>query len=125
MNRTGDVEVPDGQANTTLVLDDGTAGVAIEGDVTLDGNHTALYGLGVEDTRITGNLVITGHNVRVRGVTVEGDVIIRGNQAALVLVDVKGNVLVQGDKAVLAEMQVRGTVRGDGDRPTMIHVARE
>lgn len=105
---TGDIDIVQNANNTTVTFDDSLNGTPFVGDVSLDGNNVALYGNGPDNTIIDGNVVVTGNNVRIRGVTITGNLTIILNSAAIVLNRVYGNVEIAKNNTIFAQNDVYG-----------------
>jgi pectate lyase len=67
---------------------------------TIASNKVTLIGRGTGATVIRGNLIITGNNCVVRGLTVDGNVVIRGNNANLTRARILGRVDSSGNNNV-------------------------
>ncbi|MEZ0312922.1 MAG: hypothetical protein ACAI38_14195 [Myxococcota bacterium] len=104
----GDVDVAQNANNTTVVFDDALDGVPFVGNVSVDGNNVSIYGNGPDKTIIDGDVVITGNNVRLRGVTITGNLSITLNSAAVVLSRIHGDVLITKNGTVFVENDVFG-----------------
>lgn len=107
-NTQGDVDVVQSANHTTVTFDESMNGVPLVGDVNVDGNGVSIYGNGPDNTIIDGDVVITGNNVRLRGVTITGNLSITLNNAAVVLSRVHGDVLITKNGTVFVENDVYG-----------------
>ncbi len=104
----GDIEVAQNANNTTVVFDASLDGVPFVGNLSVDGNNVSVYGNGPDNTIIDGDVVITGNNVRLRGVTITGNLSITLNGASVVLSRIHGDVLISKNGTVFAENDVYG-----------------
>ncbi len=119
-NESGNVVLPQNANNAVLVFAPETNGVAIEGDLSVDGNNVTLFGNGPDETVIDGNVELTGNNARIRGVTIKGDLTMDLNNLSAVLVRVEGNVIIQGNNAVLAGSVVFGDLRSGSNNHVLV-----
>jgi hypothetical protein len=114
----GDVEVVQNANNTTITFDSATDGMAIAGNISVDGNNVAIYGNGPENTVLDGDVTLDGNNVRMRGLTITGDLIIRKNNLAVVLCRVLGNVRLETEStngSVFAQNEIWGDFTSDSN----------
>lgn len=114
----GDVDVAQNANKTTVVFDEASNGVPLEGDVTIDGNNVAIYGNGPDNTIIDGSVSLDGNNARLRGVTITGDLILRKNNVAIVLCRIMGNVRLETmstNGSILAENEIFGDFTSDSN----------
>jgi hypothetical protein len=115
---TGDVEVAQNANKTTVVFDEATNRIPLEGDVIVDGNNVAIYGNGPDNTIIDGNVTLDGNNTRLRGVTITGDLILSKNNVAVVLCRILGNVRLETmstNGSVFAENEIFGSFTSDSN----------
>ena len=115
---TGDVDIVQMSNNTTVVFDPATNGMALEGDLSVDGNNVAIFGNGPDETIIDGNVLLDGNTLRLRGVTITGDLILRKNRAAIVLCRIMGNLVLETEStngSVVAETEVWGNFTSDSN----------
>lgn len=105
----GDIEVAQNANDTTVIFDAALDGVPFVGNVSVDGNNVSIYGNGPDKTIIEGDVVITGNNVRLRGVTITGNLTITLNSAAVVLSRIHGDVLITKNETVFVENDVYGS----------------
>jgi hypothetical protein len=114
----GDVDVAQNANNTTIVFDEATNGMPIEGNITVDGNNVAIYGNGPDDTTVDGDVALDGNNIRIRGVTITGDLVIRKNNVAIVLCRILGNLRLETmstNGSVVAENDIWGDFTSDSN----------
>ncbi|MGB0679673.1 MAG: hypothetical protein ACPGUV_08435 [Polyangiales bacterium] len=114
-SQTGGIDVPQNDNGAVLVFDAALDGQPIQGDLSIDANNVTLYGNGPENTIIEGDLVLTGNNTRVRGVTVTGNVTVTLNNASLVLTQVRGNLRLEQNNATIASCQVFGNIESESN----------
>ncbi len=119
-NESGDVVLPQNANNAVLVFAPETNGVAIEGDLSVDGNNVTIFGNGPDETIIDGDVALTGNNARIRGVTIKGDLTIGLNNLSAVLVRVEGNVIIEGNNAVLAGSVVFGNLTSGSNNHVLV-----
>lgn len=119
LDAQGNVEL--GKDNKAVVGLDGVAdGVDISGNVTSSGNNVTVFGQGPGLSVIGGDVVASGNNFSLRGVTVRGDVRISGNNATSVLCEVFGDVIVDGNNAVIAECTIYGRLTVIGNNAKLV-----
>ena len=120
----GNAEVPQSDNGAVVIFDEETNGEPIEGDVTLTAERVTLFGNGVDQTIIDGNLRFSSNNSAVRGLTVTGNVTIDGisNGASLVFCKIHGNLEVEGNSVTVANCQVFGNVDVTGGGATLVNI---
>lgn len=114
----GDVDVAQTANKTTVVFDEATNGVPIEGNVNVDGNNVAIYGNGPDNTILDGNVILDGNNTRLRGVTITGNLVLRKNTVAIVLCRILGNVQLETKStngSIFAENEIWGNFTSDSN----------
>lgn len=124
----GTAEIPQNQGGAVITFSEQTDGEPLVGDVTVDAERTVIFGNGVDETVIEGDLTVASNNSRVRGLTVTGDVQYtqnangsamtfcrvhgslraESNSFTLLACDVFGDVTVEGNGAVLSDVGVAG-----------------
>lgn len=115
IDSNGNVSLDKNQNNGVVAIDGANDGVDIAGNVTSQGNNVTVYGEGPGVSVIGGNVVASGNNFAMRGVTVKGNVEISGgNNAVLVLCTVEGNVHIVGNNNVIADCDVLGDIVIEG-----------
>lgn len=109
----GEEEAPSAEAgnNTVLVFDGLDDGLDVEGDVTISGNNSVVWGEGPDVSSIGGTLLIEKNNAIVRGVRIHGDVAITKNNAQLSFCVIEGDLTITGNNTTLAECTVYGEVK--------------
>lgn len=115
----GNVEL--GKDNKGVVAIDGVNdGVDVVGNVSSSGNNVTVYGQGTGVSVIGGDVVATGNNFSMRGVTVQKTVTITGNNATLVLCAIDGDLVIEGNNAVIAECVIKGKVTITGSNSKLV-----
>jgi len=120
---TGDIDVAQNANKTTVVFDEATDGIPLEGDIVVDGNNVAIYGNGPDNTIIDGSVTLDGNNARLRGVTITGDLILSKNNVAIVLTRILGNVQLSGtatNNSVFAENEIFGSFTSDSNNNILV-----
>jgi len=120
----GEIEVPQTENGSVIVFDESTDGEVIEGNVTLSSERTTLFGNGVDETILGGNLIVASNNSRVRGVTIEGNVEYdeNSNNSALSFCRVHGNLSVVSNDFSGLECVVFGNVEVSGNNPVLANI---
>jgi len=120
----GNGEIPQNQSGTVITFDESTDGEPFEGSLNLEAERTTLYGNGVGDTIIDGDLTVSSNNSRVRGVTVTGNLKIDkvSNNAALAFCEIQKDLKVEGNGVTVVNCQVFGNVDVTGNGCTLLNV---
>ncbi len=120
----GNLELEQSENGAVLVFPEDTNGEVLEGDLQLTAERTTLYGNGVENTVLGGNLRIESNNSRVRGVTIQGNVELstNSNGSKLTFCKIQGNLTVESNNFSVASCQVFGNVEVDGNGATLVNV---
>lgn len=120
----GNIELPQNQNGAVIVFSEETNGESIEGDVTLEAERTVLYGNGVDNTILGGNLTMRTNNAQIRGLTVEGNLKVEqtSNNATISFCKVGGNLTVASNGVSVLNCQVFGNVDVTGNNATLINV---
>lgn len=123
-NEDGTAEVPQTDNGSVIIFSEDTNGEPIEGDVTLTAENVSLFGNGVDQTIIDGNLNISSNGSQARGLTVTGDVTIDliSNSASLAFCKIHGNLTVEANEVTVANCQVFGDVTVTGRNATLVNV---
>lgn len=121
---SGTVELPSNQNGTVITFPAESDGEPLDGNVTLDGERVVLYGNGVDETIINGNIVLASNNARLRGLTVQGNVDVEdnANNGSIVLCRIEGNLTVKSNGMTLASCEVYGNVTVDGNGTTLVNI---
>jgi len=120
----GNVSLPSNQNGVVITFPEDTNGAAVAGNIALDGERVVLYGNGVDQTIVDGNLDLLSNNARVRGLTVKGDVHFHSNSnnSSLLLCRIEGNLNVESNGATLASCEVFGDVRVSGNNAVLVNI---
>lgn len=120
----GTVEVPQNENGAVIIFPEDSNQTPLEGDVTLTAERVSLFGNGIENTILDGNLTFSSNNSQVRGVTVTGNVRIDGvsNNASLTFAKVHGNLEIESNGALVANTHVFGNVVVDGNGTSLINI---
>ena len=120
----GNTEVPQTENGTVVTFGEDTNGEPIEGDVRIDSERTTLYGNGVDNTIIDGNVTVASNNARIRGMTISGNVTFEqiSNESALSFCKIEGNLTVNSNGFTANNCQVFGNVDVSGNGATLINV---
>jgi hypothetical protein len=120
----GNPTIPQNQNGLVIVFDESTNGTPIESNITIDAERTTLYGNGVDETFVGGNVVVASNNSRVRGLTVMGNVqyTSNSNNSALSFCRIHGNLQVESNGFAAVECQVFGDVQVSGNSPTLVNI---
>ncbi|QED26806.1 hypothetical protein FRD01_06035 [Microvenator marinus] len=120
----GSLEVPQNENGAVIIFPESTNETPLEGDVTLTAEGISLFGNGVENTIIDGNLTFSSNRAQVRGLTVTGNVRIDGvsNNASLTFAKVHGNLEINSNGALVANTQVFGNVIVSGNGNSLINI---
>lgn len=125
----GNATVPQTDSGSVVVFDEETDEEPIEGDITLHAERTTLYGNGVDKTIIDGNVTVQSNHSRVRGMTIMGDVSYgdNANNSALSFCRIYGDLTVSSNGFSGSNCKVFGnvTVTGNGAVLTNIGVQGE
>ena len=120
----GNAEVPQNQSGSVIIFNEDTNGEPIEGDVNLEAERTTLYGNGVDETILDGNLRVESNNSRVRGVTITGNVKVEknSNNMAMAFCKIHGDLTVDSNGSRIVNCQVFGNVDVTGNDTTLINI---
>lgn len=118
----GGTVLPQNANGRVIVFAQETNGQVIEGDVELKGERTVIYGNGVDETIIGGNLVVSSNNARVRGLTVRGDLTVGSNGVGLSHCRIHGDLRVTGNGFTALGCEVLGDVEISGNGATVAHL---
>lgn len=120
----GTIELPSNQNGTVITFPEDSDGVPLDGNVTLDGERVVLYGNGVDETLINGNITLASNNARLRGLTVQGNVEVEenANNGSIVLCRIEGNLTVHSNGMTLASCEVYGNVTVEGNSTTLVNI---
>lgn len=124
VNEDGVVQVPQDANGAVITFAEATDGEPIEGDVRLDAERTTIFGNGVEETIIDGDLTLASNNSRVRGVAITGDVMVAGNSnnAAITFCKISGSLEVTSNGFSLVNTIVFGDVTVSGNEARLVNV---
>jgi hypothetical protein len=86
------------------------AGQTVNGNVSINGNNSTVFGAGPASSAITGTLTVNNPNAIVRGVYIHGDTVINGNSAALFYCIIDGNLTINNGNSIVADCDIYGTV---------------
>lgn len=121
IEQQGDVQLGQTDNGGVVAIDGAADGVDITGNVTSAGNNVTVYGEGPDVSVIGGNVVATGNNFAMRGVTVQGNVEIGGgNNAAMVLCVIHGDLKIVGNNNVVADCDILGNILIEGSNNTLV-----
>ena len=120
----GNVELPQNENGAVIVFDEETDGEPIVGDVTLEAERTVLYGNGVDETIIDGNLTMRTNNAQIRGLTVLGNVKVEqtSNNATISFCKIEGNLTISSNDVSVLNCQVFGNVDVQGNNAILVNV---
>lgn len=120
----GNAEVEQNDSGAVIVFNENTNGEPIEGDLTLTAERVSLFGNGVDNTIVGGNLTFSSNNSQVRGVTVEGDALIDGisNGASLTFCKIHGNLTIEANNVLAANCLVFGNVNVTGNGTSLVNI---
>lgn len=124
VNADGTVEVPQTANGAVIVFDDDTNGEPIVGDVRLSAERATIYGNGVAETIIDGNLTMESNNSRVRALTVTGNLVYtqNSNNSAASFCRVYGNLEVASNDFTLTNCEIFGSVSITGNNATLVNL---
>lgn len=117
-------EIPQPESGEVLVFDESTDGTIIEGDLTIEAERTTLFGNGVDETTLGGDVHVTSNNSRIRGLTIQGNVDYgeNANNSALSFCRIHGNLQVESNDFTAVECEVFGNVDVNGNNATLMNV---
>jgi len=120
----GNAQVEQNENGAVIIFNENTNGEPIEGDLNLTAERVSLFGNGVDNTIIGGNLTFSSNGSQVRGVTVEGDVLIDtiSNNATLTFCKIHGDLSIQANNTLVANCQVFGNVTSTGNGNSLINI---
>ncbi|MEZ4459944.1 MAG: hypothetical protein R3E66_09480 [bacterium] len=120
----GDITLPSNQNGAVLVFSQDSNGQPLEGDLTLDGERVVLYGNGIDETILDGNVTLRSNNARIRGVTVMGNLKIEtnANNSAAAFCAVRGNLNIDANNVTVASCNVYGNVDVAGNGATLVNI---
>lgn len=120
----GNLDVEQSESGTVLTFPTDTDGQVLEGDLRLSAERTTLYGNGVENTILGGNLTVESNNSRVRGVTVEGNVEFtsNSNNSKMTFCKIHGDLAVFSNNVTVASCQVFGNVNVTGNGAILVGI---
>lgn len=120
----GSVTLPQNANGQVIVFDEASNGQLLKGDVVLEAERTTLYGNGVGETILDGNLKIASNNARVRGVTVLRNLTVEGNanNTAVTFCEVRGDVEIKSNGSSLVNCVIYGDLKVSGNDATLVNV---
>lgn len=120
----GNITLPSNQNGTVITFPESTDGEPLSGNLTLDGERVVLYGNGVDQTIVSGNVELASNNARVRGLTVKGDVQFQSNSnnSSLALCRIEGNLQVASNGVTVASCEVFGNVQVSGNSAVLTNI---
>ncbi len=120
----GDATVPQNANGAVVTFDEATDGEPIEGDLDLQAERLTIWGNGVDETILDGDVTLSSNNSRVRGVTITGDLHIakNSNNVAAAFCEVHGKLTVESNGATVANCQIFGDVTTTGNDITLINL---
>ncbi len=120
----GNADIPQNESGTVVIFPEATNGESIPGDITLTAERVSLFGNGVDNTILEGNLIFSSNGSQVRGVTVQGNVTIDGisNNASLTFCRVHGNLEVIGNGVTVANCTVFGNLVVTGNNTKLVNI---
>ena len=125
----GVATLPQNANGSVIIFDAQTEGEAVEGDMTLNGERMTLFGRGVDETLLVGQLTIASNHSRLRGLTINGGLRYtkNANSSALSFVTVRGDVSIASNGFRGAALTVFGdvTVTGNDARLTNLGISGE
>lgn len=125
----GVATLPQNANGSVIIFDEQTEGEAVEGDMTLNGERMTLFGRGVDETLLVGQLTIASNNSRLRGMTIDGGLSYtkNANNSALSFVTVRGDVSIASNGFRGAALTVFGdvTITGNDARLTNLGISGE
>ena len=116
--------IPSNSGHLVIGFSEESNGEPIPGDLTIDGEQTALYGNGIDETIIDGSVSVLSNNSNVRSLTVMGDVTYanNSNNSSLAYCKVEGSLLVESNEFVGMKCQVFGDVTITGNKAHLIDI---
>lgn len=120
----GNITLPSNQNGTVITFPEDTNGEPLDGNIQLDGERVVLYGNGVDETIVNGNIHLESNNARVRGLTVQGNLEIKNNanNGSVVLCRIEGNLSVASNGSTIASCEVFGNVQVSGNNTTLVNI---
>lgn len=120
----GSVTVPQPENGAIVIFDPETDGTPIEGDISIDAERTAIFGNGIDETILGGNVTFASNNSRIRALTVEGNVRYEtnSNNSAASFCKIHGNLKVESNDFIGLDCQVFGNVEILGNNPVLVNI---
>ncbi len=120
----GDTEIPQTENGSIVTFDEETDGEPIEGDVEVESERTTIYGNGVDETIVDGEVEVASNNSRVRSLTVRGDVSYdsNSNESALAYCKIHGDLEVEANGFTGMNCKVFGAVSVDGNDARLVNI---
>lgn len=124
VSEDGTTALPQSANGAVITFDEETNGEPLEGDVALDGERVVIFGNGVDETILDGDLSVASNNSRVRGVTITGDVSYarNSNNSKLTFCAIHGSLQVPSNGFTAANCRVFGDVDVSGNEATLVNV---
>ncbi|MDX9720161.1 MAG: hypothetical protein RBU37_05410 [Myxococcota bacterium] len=122
VTQDGQVQIPQNVGHQVIVFDEDSNGTPIPGDVRIDAEQTSLYGNGIEETTIAGNLFVESNNSNVRSLTVDGNVeyTSNANRSGLAFCRINGDLTVLANNFVGLDCIVHGNVTVSGKNALLV-----
>ena len=95
-------------------------GQVVNGNLSVDGNNTTIFGSGPAVSVVNGSLAVEKNNGVVRGLYIRGDAVIDGNNTALVWCVIEGNVTINSNNNLLADCDIFGKVTINGNNNQLV-----
>jgi hypothetical protein len=124
IDNDGNPTIPQNQNGLVIIFDESTNGTVLEGNLTMDAERTTIYGNGVDETFIGGNITAASNNSRVRGLTVQGNVVYEdnSNNSALSFCRIHGNLQVHSNGFTGLQCVVFGNVQVSGNGAVLVNI---
>lgn len=120
----GNAEVPQSENGKVVTFGDETDGEPIDQDITVDAERSTLWGNGVGNTIIDGNITVESNESRVRSLTVKGNVTYRqaANNSALSFCKIEGDLAVDSNEFSAMNCEVFGDVDVSGRNARLMNI---
>ena len=120
----GDAEVEQTNNGAVVTFDESTDGEPIEGDITMEAERVTLFGNGVDETIIDGDIYVRSNQSRIRGVTIMGDVTFEqiSNNSKMAFCKIYGDLLIESNEVTVTNCQVWGDVTVTGNNTTLVNI---
>ncbi len=118
------LELPQSNNGAVITFPESSEGATLTGDVTLSAERVTLFGRGLEETLIDGNVTLSSNNARLRGMTINRDLAVskNANNTGVSFVRVRGDLKIEGNNATVLNAQVFGDVQLQGKGAAIVNL---